>query len=110
MKLIFNVTMKTTSDQGTHQIYGDVIALDMPYNRIHVISPLEAYHLINPINNYRPIKNAAECLNCSQILVSRELHDTRRCKCGKLQITGGLESPYYVSDDAYVIQSVYSNE
>jgi hypothetical protein len=35
------------------------------------------------------IRNAARCLKCNEIVVSRHRHDFVTCKCGAISIDGG---------------------
>lgn len=37
------------------------------------------------------ILNAAQCLACSEVIVSKHRHDFKTCKCGKSSVDGGLE-------------------
>lgn len=37
------------------------------------------------------LRNAAQCLGCNDVIVSKHRHDFRTCKCGKLSVDGGLE-------------------
>ena len=37
------------------------------------------------------IKNAAQCLNCNDIIESKHRHDFVSCKCGELCVDGGLD-------------------
>ena len=35
------------------------------------------------------IKNAAQCLNCNEIVESKHRHDFVRCSCGNVAVDGG---------------------
>lgn len=36
--------------------------------------------------------NMAQCLNCKDVLISKDLHDLQTCSCGNLTIDGGTYS------------------
>jgi len=35
--------------------------------------------------------NAIQCLSCDEVIVSRDRHDFKTCKCGKVSVDGGLD-------------------
>ena len=37
------------------------------------------------------IKNAIQCKHCGEIIESRNVHDFKTCKCGKVFVDGGHE-------------------
>src|SRR5574337_1574355 len=37
------------------------------------------------------LRNAAQCLGCNDVIVSKHRPDFRTCKCGTLSVDGGLE-------------------
>ena len=39
----------------------------------------------------RLIRNAIQCLLCSEVIVSRHRHDYVSCKCGNMDVDGGNE-------------------
>jgi hypothetical protein len=38
----------------------------------------------------RLIRNAAECRECGDLIVSKHRHDFVKCKCGAIAVDGGL--------------------
>lgn len=39
----------------------------------------------------RIIRNAIQCKHCGEIIESRNVHDFKTCKCGKVFVDGGHE-------------------
>lgn len=37
------------------------------------------------------VRNAAECIECGETVISAHRHDFQTCKCGSLSVDGGLD-------------------
>ena len=49
--------------------------------------------------------NAAKCLDCGTVLVSRYRHDFQTCRCGKLSVDGGSDYVRRAYDeDSHVLE------
>lgn len=46
------------------------------------------------------IRNAIQCLKCSEVIVSKHVHDFKWCKCGSVAVDGGLDYCKRVGDNA----------
>lgn len=43
------------------------------------------------VANTKIIRNAAQCLNCLDIIESTHVHDFVTCQCGAISVDGGKE-------------------
>ncbi len=57
----------------------------------------------------RLVLNIARCANCGQTMESRQRHDFRWCKCGKLAVDGGLAYVRRCYDGPYEELSEYED-
>lgn len=58
----------------------------------------------------RIIKNSVKCNLCGEIIVSKDIHDFKSCKCGAVSVDGGndyLRRTYRNSPDDYTELSEY---
>ena len=53
--------------------------------------PLQIFLDKCPSPNTKLVFNAIQCKQCHELIVSRDRHDFKWCKCGKVAIDGGLD-------------------
>lgn len=57
------------------------------------------------------IKNIVKCKNCGDVLESKDVHDFKKCICGRVAIDGGTDYLKRVSKspDDYIELSIIKN-
>jgi hypothetical protein len=49
------------------------------------------------------LKNAIQCVNCTEVIESKHTHDFVSCKCGSVSVDGGLEYRRLIGNPAMII-------
>lgn len=108
MKLIYELEMKY-NDNNELIINGNVKCVDG--KKIEILNFQENKDIIEELQeDMNLIYNAAECLVCKNVIVSKNTHDFVMCPCKDLYIDGGLSYNRWGSSNGCILKLIYSDE